>query len=115
MGDVKTVKSDVRADAVALDIPDPWAALRNVGTFLKTGGRLSAYLPNKNQVAATGKGLREHGYIEIQALENIQRFIEVHPGGVRPAYETLGHTGYIVCATKTTDSLLPEGEEEPTY
>jgi tRNA (adenine57-N1/adenine58-N1)-methyltransferase len=38
--------------------------------------------------------------VEVDALENIQRAIEVHPGGVRPSFEMLGHTGYMVFARK---------------
>jgi tRNA (adenine57-N1/adenine58-N1)-methyltransferase len=74
VGDVKTVRLDRMVDAVVLDMPDPWLALDNVE--------------------------RIHGVLEVEAMENIQRHIEVHPGGVRPAYENLGHTGYLVFARR---------------
>jgi tRNA (adenine57-N1/adenine58-N1)-methyltransferase len=87
-------------DAVSLDMPDPWLAIDNIDRFLRPGGRISIYVPNTNQVADAVNGLKEHGYLQIDALENIQRHIVVHPGGVRPSFETLGHTGYMVFARK---------------
>jgi tRNA (adenine57-N1/adenine58-N1)-methyltransferase len=56
----------------------------------------AAFVPNTNQVADVVTYLRDRGYVEVEAVENIQRTIEVHPGGVRPAYENLAHTGYLV-------------------
>jgi tRNA (adenine57-N1/adenine58-N1)-methyltransferase len=96
IGDVKSIDVGAAVDAVSLDMPDPWQALDNVDRCLRPGGRISIYVPNMNQVTEAVNGLREHGYQQIDALENIQRRIEVHPGGVRPSYDTLGHTGYMV-------------------
>lgn len=100
IGDVKAIDLGTAVDAVSLDMPDPWQALDNVDKFLRPGGRISIYVPNMNQVTEAVNGLREHGYQQIDALENIQRRIEVHPGGVRPSYDTLGHTGYMVFARR---------------
>ena len=100
IGDVKTVDLGMMVDAVALDMPDPWLALENIERFLRPGGRISMYVPNTNQVADAVNGLKERGYLQVDALENIQRRIEVHPGGVRPSYENLSHTGYLVFARR---------------
>jgi len=100
IGDVKTVDLGMTVDAVALDMPDPWLALDNIDRFLRPGGRISMYVPNTNQVADAVNGLKERGYLQVDALENIQRRIEVHPGGVRPSYENLSHTGYLVFARR---------------
>ena len=100
-GDIKEVDVSTTVDAVVLDMPDPWLALNNVGRFLRPGGRFAGYVPNTNQVADVMNGLRERGYQEVIALENIQRSIESHPGGVRPSYETLSHTGYMIFGRKT--------------
>ena len=77
-------------------MPDPWLALDNIGRFLRPGGRFAGYVPYANQVADLMNGLRDRGYQELVDLENIQRTIEVHAGGVRPYFENLGHTGYMV-------------------
>lgn len=100
IGDIRKDNPGVEADAVSLDMPDPQLALDNIETFLRPGGRISAYVPNTNQLADVVHGLQDRNYIEIDALENIQRRMEVHPGGVRPSFENLGHTGYLIFARK---------------
>ncbi|MBR2255713.1 MAG: tRNA (adenine-N1)-methyltransferase [Candidatus Methanomethylophilaceae archaeon] len=88
------------ADVVTMDMPDPWAALDNVCAFLRPGGRFCGYVPNTNQLGSLVEALRERGYADVRAMENIQRGMEVHQGGVRPSFEMLGHTGYLVFARK---------------
>ena len=100
IGDIKVDNPGVIADAVSLDMPDPPLALDNVETFLRPGGRIAAYVPNTNQLADVVRGLEERNYVEIDAVENIQRRMEVHAGGVRPSFENLGHTGYLIFARK---------------
>ena len=93
---------DWKADVLTMDMPDPWLALVNLGGHLRDGGRICIYVPNMNQVESSVIALREAGYADVRALENIQRYLEVHPGGVRPSFDTLGHTGYLVFARKRT-------------
>ncbi len=108
VADAKKVRIEDEADCVVMDLPAPWEVLDNLGSRLKGGGRLCAYVPNANQVEETVKALRAKGYVEVEALENIQRTIEVHEGGVRPAFEMLGHTGYLIFARKTLASSAKE-------
>ena len=89
-----------QADVLTMDMPDPWLALANLDPHLRNGGRICIYVPNMNQVESSVIALRGAGYADVRALENIQRYLEVHPGGVRPSFDTLGHTGYLVFARK---------------
>jgi tRNA (adenine57-N1/adenine58-N1)-methyltransferase len=100
LGDIARIPLEGKVDAVVLDIPAPHDALENVGTLLRPGGRLCAYVPNTNQLESTVRALRGRGYVEVEAMENLQRRMEVHEAGVRPSYETLGHTGYLVFARR---------------
>lgn len=102
IGDAREMDAGVdwQADVLTMDMPDPWLALPNLDGNLRNGGRLCAYVPNMNQVESIVVALRESGYSDVHALENIQRYLEVHPGGVRPSFDTLGHTGYLVFARK---------------
>ncbi len=102
IGDAREMDTGVdwQADVLTMDMPDPWLALENLDFALRNGGRLCAYVPNMNQVESIVTALRDRGYSGVHALENIQRYLEVHPGGVRPSYDTLGHTGYLVFARK---------------
>jgi len=103
IGDARDMSVDVdwQADALTMDMPDPWLALGNLEKHLRSGGRLCAYVPNMNQAESIVNALREHSYADVHALENMQRGLEVHPGGVRPSFEMLGHTGYLIFARKT--------------
>lgn len=96
LGDLREIKLEEEVDALVLDIPDPWVELDSIIRPLRMGGRFCAYLPNINQVENTVKALRHAGFAEVYALETLQREIEVHPGGVRPSFDMLGHTGYLV-------------------
>ncbi len=102
IGDAREVDPGInwQADVLTMDMPDPWLALPNLEGRLRAGGRVCAYVPNMNQVESTVNMLRDSGYSDVRALENIQRFLEVHPGGVRPSFDTFGHTGYLVFARK---------------
>ncbi|MCL2149006.1 MAG: tRNA (adenine-N1)-methyltransferase, partial [Methanomassiliicoccaceae archaeon] len=102
IGDARHAKVDLTADALVMDMPDPWLALENLYGNLRPGGRVCAYVPNMNQAEATVAALRNKGFAEVYALENIQRGLEVHPGGVRPSFETLGHTGYLIFGRKAS-------------
>jgi tRNA (adenine57-N1/adenine58-N1)-methyltransferase catalytic subunit len=96
IGDVRTIDVGEKVDSVMLDMPNPWEAVDNVKRFLRPGGRFCGYVPNTNQLESTVKKLRTSGFIEVVALENIQRTMDVHEGGVRPSFDMLGHTGYLV-------------------
>lgn len=96
IGDVRNAEIGEQVDAVILDMPNPWEAVDNVKRFLKVGGRFCGYVPNTNQLESTVRKLRSSGFIDVTAMENIQRTMEVHEGGVRPSFDMLGHTGYLV-------------------
>jgi tRNA (adenine57-N1/adenine58-N1)-methyltransferase len=104
IGDARDVKvDDYTADALVMDMPDPENALDNLLPHLRAGGRVCAYIPNTNQLELIVKALRERDFSDVFALENIQREMEVHPGGVRPSYKMLGHTAYLVFGRKRAD------------
>jgi len=102
IGDAReaAVKLDRPADALTMDMPDPENALANLGPHLREGGRLCAYVPNANQLEKVVLALRDNGYADVHSWEILQRGMEVHPGGVRPSFEMLGHTGYLTFARK---------------
>ncbi len=66
------------ADAIALDLPDPWNAEE---TILAAGN-----LP----------------LIEVRTVELLEREPEVREQGVRSSFAALGHTGYLTVARKVT-------------
>ena len=100
IGDARDAKVDYVADALIMDMPDPENALDNLLPSLRPGGRICAYIPNTNQLEKIVLALRERNFSGVFALENIQREMEVHRGGVRPSFDMLGHTAYLVFGRK---------------
>ncbi len=100
IGDARDAKVDIVADSLIMDMPDPENALDNLLPCLRPGGRICAYIPNMNQLELVVKALREKRFDSVFSIEIIQREMEVHHGGVRPSYEMLGHTGYLVFGRK---------------
>jgi len=100
IGDARNAAVDGVFDSLVTDMPDPWSALGNLSRNLRPGGRLCAYVPNMNQLESIVNALRVDGYFDVRATELLERTMEVHPGGVRPSFDMLGHTGYIICGRK---------------
>lgn len=101
-GDVTQEICEKDVNAVVLDIPNPWDAVENAKNALKLGGHIACYSPTMNQVEKTVNIMRKQGFIGIKTMETIQREIAVGEGGVRPSFDTLGHTGYVTFARKVS-------------
>jgi len=84
------------ADAFVMDIPEPWTALPHAKRVLKSGGHLCVYVPTVNQLEKIVREMREANFWRVKALELLSREMVVHSGGVRPDFQMLGHTGYII-------------------
>jgi tRNA (adenine57-N1/adenine58-N1)-methyltransferase len=82
-------------DAVVLDLPEPWEVAASARSTLRAGGRLATYTPTYNQLERTVRALREQGFQDVRSLELIERELHVGDGGTRPAFDMLGHTGFL--------------------
>lgn len=100
IGDICTAELPRDVDAVVLDMPNPWDALQNTVKAMRAGGHICCYVPNANQLEQSVRAMRDAGLGEVYSFETIQREMVVHEGGVRPSFETLGHTGYLVFGRK---------------
>ena len=98
--DVTKGINEKNLDAIILDIPNPWDAVKHAYNSLKPGGYLCTYSPLSSQVENTVKEIKKHNFIEIKTFENIQRKIVVSENGIRPSFDMLGHTGYLTFARK---------------
>ncbi len=85
---------------VVLDLPEPWAVARSTRAALAPGGYVATYTPTFNQLERTVRTLRDERFEEVRALELIERPIHVGDGGTRPAFEMLGHTGFLASGRK---------------
>ena len=57
------------ADAVMLDVPSPWLAIKHAKRALKTGGRLCCYSPCIEQVQRNCAAMREEGFHSVITIE----------------------------------------------
>lgn len=105
VGDVRSGIAERDANAVFLDMPDPWSAVRSAAEALRMCGHLGSYSPNVEQVSRTVAALREHPFVEVRTVEIIEREIVAQPAGTHPSFAPLGHTGYLTFARKVLDTF----------
>jgi len=105
IGDARTGIAERDADAVILDIPDPWEAVGSASDALRACGHFGSYSPNGEQVNRTVKALRAGTFVEIRSVEIIEREIVAHEAGTHPSFAPLGHTGYLTFARKVLDTF----------
>lgn len=98
--DVTEGFEETGADAVVLDLPEPWSVLTAAVRALRPGGYVATYTPTYNQLEHSVRALREAGLQEVRALETLERGLHVGEGGTRPDFEMLGHTGFLASGRK---------------
>ncbi|HEY1197166.1 MAG TPA: tRNA (adenine-N1)-methyltransferase [Thermoplasmata archaeon] len=86
--------------SVVLDLPEPWAVLPSAHSSLVPGGYVATYTPTYNQLERTVRTLRDLGFDEVRAVELLERGLHVGEGGTRPAFEMLGHTGFLAAGRR---------------
>jgi tRNA (adenine57-N1/adenine58-N1)-methyltransferase len=87
-------------DAVILDLATPWLVIPHAYTALNGSGVLVSFSPTIEQVVKTVEALTEHGFVDVQSLETLMRFMQVERGKTRPQTLMTGHTGYLTFARK---------------
>lgn len=98
-GDITQGIAERGVKAVVLDVPAPWEALPAAADALRPAGHLASFSPTVEQVRQTVLALREGGFVGVRTLEILERSWEVGRG-TRPAFDMLGHTGYLTFARK---------------
>uniref|UniRef100_A0A0E0GZ26 tRNA (adenine(58)-N(1))-methyltransferase n=1 Tax=Oryza nivara TaxID=4536 RepID=A0A0E0GZ26_ORYNI len=72
------------ADAVFLDLPQPWLAIPSAGTMLKQDGVLCSFSPCIEQVQRACEAMRSC-FTDIRTFEILLRTYEVREGGLKGA------------------------------
>jgi len=105
------------ADAVFLDVPNPWDYVGKACETLAGGHRLGVLVPTANQVSDTLRALEEYNFADVQVVELLLRYYKTEPNRVRPEDTMIGHTGYLIFAVKTLPFVQNVGaeESEPAY
>lgn len=104
LADLTTEKLAIKAaDALFIDIPEPWTVLKAARALLKDGHTVGLLCPTFEQVKATANALNEFGFTRIRCKELIERTIYVRERSTRPADMFKGHTAFYLFAEKIAD------------
>ena len=87
-------------DAAILDIPTPWEEITVVKEALKGSARIVCLNPTFNQIERTAETLRSQGFIQVEAVEILERPILAREGKTRPVQRMVCHTEFLVFGTK---------------
>ncbi|MGC8480033.1 MAG: tRNA (adenine-N1)-methyltransferase [Acidimicrobiales bacterium] len=112
IGDIASAAVDGPFDAVVLDLPEPWDALRAARDVLSSGGVLCVYVTNVTQLVRVSDGLREAGFGFAEAVELLEREWYLKGVVARPQHRMVGHTGFVLTArpiAKSEDGTDPSG------
>jgi tRNA (adenine57-N1/adenine58-N1)-methyltransferase len=87
-------------DAVILDMATPWLVVPHSYSALKGSGVIVSFSPTIDQIVKTVEALMAKGFVDIETVETLMRFMQVEKGKTRPQTLMTGHTGYITFARK---------------
>ena len=91
---------EVDADAVVVDLGDPWRMVSAAWKALVGGGMLAGFTPTINQLEKLAEALRNGGFMVLEAVELLMREFKTETGKVRPETRMIGHTAYVTIARK---------------
>ena len=99
-GDVTLGIEEKDVDAVILDMATPWLVIPHAYDALKGSGVLVSFSPTIDQVVKVVEALEEYGFVCVETVETLIRFMQVARGKTRPQTVMTGHTGYLTFARK---------------
>lgn len=99
-------------DAAIVDMGDPWVLVKECWRVLKPSGHFVGVTPTMNQAERLTEELKSNSYERVKCVEVLLRNIEARAGKTRPSTMMIGHTAYLVFATKVLMGDDLKGEEE---
>jgi tRNA (adenine57-N1/adenine58-N1)-methyltransferase len=109
--DIQDGFDETGADALFLDVPNPYDYIEKVRQALKPGGFFGALLPTANQVIRLLTSLHQNHFAFIDVCEVMQRFYQADPMRFRPVDRMIAHTGFLIFGRPviiSPDSLVDE-------
>jgi len=87
---------ELNVDLIALDLPEPWKAIKNAEKSLKAGGFLVSYSPTIPQVMDFVNEIRKNdNFAYLKTSEITEREWEIEERKVRPRSQQIGHSGFL--------------------
>lgn len=106
--DIRAGFDERDADALFLDVREPWLFLAQAHAALKPGGFFGSFMPTTNQVSEMlGEFDRMGDWVELQVTELLQRDYKTNADRLRPEDRMIAHTGYLVFARPVSMRVEP--------
>ncbi len=102
VGDIAEGFQEADADALVLDVREPWLYLAQARAALKGGGFLGVFVPTVGQVSEVLAGLSRHGFGDVVVEEVWERSWKPVAERLRPADRMVAHTGFLIFARALT-------------
>ena len=96
------------ADAMVLDVREPWQVLDAVEGALRPGGFFAGLVPTANQVSTLLSALEKRAFADLAVEELLLRRYKAVPERLRPEDEMVAHTGYLIFARQVARPLDPQ-------
>jgi len=109
--DIQGGFDETDADALFLDLPNPFDYIPQVRAALKPGGFLCSLLPTVNQVEQLLIALRREHFAFVEVCEVLVRYYQAEPSRLRPTDRMVAHTGFLIFARRIEPSEDVRGKE----
>lgn len=97
-GNIQDGFEETGADALFLDVPNPYDYIVQVKSALKQGGYFGSILPTTNQVTLLLASLKQNQFAFIDVCEILLRYYKAEPERFRPVDRMVAHTGFLIFA-----------------
>lgn len=112
--DIRVGFDEKNADALFLDVREPWLYLVQAHAALKGGGFFGSLVPTANQLSDLLQQMEtERGWADIEVTEIMMRHYKPVAERLRPEDRMIAHTGYLLFARAVAREELQEHAEPP--
>jgi len=108
--DVESGFDETDADALFLDVPEPWRCLAQAASAMRGGGFFGTIVPTANQVIRLLDALQDQPFGLIEVEELLLRAYKTVPERLRPMDRMVAHTGFLLFARKIDRTWQAEVE-----
>ena len=105
--DIKEGFDETDADALFLDVHNPYDYIDQVRAALKPGGFFCAIVPTVNQAEILLRVLRRHKFAFLEMCEILLRYYKPEPDRLRPVDRMVAHTGFLIFGRRIEPSEDP--------
>ncbi len=112
VGDSRLGFEEKDMDAGVLDVGDPWEVVPSMKAALKPAAPMAVITPTTNQAEKVVAKMKEEGFVNLETVEILLRYLEARVGMTRPSNIMVGHTAYLTFGRKTIASEPISGSQE---